>query len=100
MFIEGVMLIIYSASNFVFIRVISKVQILSGFRVIYSLLGINILSANMLQFFINFVNSFFGKLLRFCANYSVTLENFVSLWRNLGWNVKYNVVLLKGRVND
>lgn len=79
------MLITYSASNFVFIRVISKVKILSRFIVIYSFLGINIFSANMLQFFNNVVSSFFEKLLRFCGNYSVTFENVVSLWRNLGF---------------
>lgn len=79
------MLITYSASNFVFIRVISKVKILSGFIVIYSFLGINIFSANMLQFFNNVVSSVFEKLLRFCGNYSVTFENVVSLWRNLGF---------------
>lgn len=79
------MLITYSASNFVFIRVISKVKILSGFIVIYSFLGINIFSANILQFFNNVVSSFFEKLLRFCGNYSVTFENVVSLWRNLGF---------------
>lgn len=73
------MLITYSASNFVFIRVISKIKILSGFIVIYSFLGINIFSANMLQFFNNVVSSVFEKLLRFCGNDSVTFENFVSL---------------------
>lgn len=90
----------HSASNFVFIRVILKVKILSGFIVIYSFLGINIFSANMSQFFNNFFNSFIWKIIKIPRKLFGYVWKFCILMEELGFDVKYNIVLLKGRVND